>query len=135
LVLPCATTTLKTQASIPCFFVLIFGIVVSRVQLTLASSGLAHCEKTQPLALFFGSGQQPPQHEPRVPFELQWSISSLTRKIDSGVVTPLSVVEAIKTAMPADWLASHRMSTDSVSVAFSSSDQDILDLYKAALNA
>ena len=112
-----------------------FFIAVSRVQLTLASSGLAHCEKTQPLALFFGSGQQPPQHEPRVPFELQWSISSLTRKIDSGVVTPLSVVEAIKTAMPADWLAAHCMSTDSVSVAFSSSDQDILDLYKAALNA
>ena len=37
--------------------------------------------------------------------------------------------------MPADWLAAHRMSIDSVSVAFSSSDQDILDLYKAALNA
>ncbi len=85
--------------------------------------------------MFFGSGQPLPEHEVRVPFELQWSISSLAKKIDSSDITLLNVVEAIKTAMPADWLTAHRMSADSVSIAFLSSDQDILDLYKSAINA
>jgi hypothetical protein len=85
--------------------------------------------------LFYGSGHPFPPNEPRVPFELQWSVSTLAAKIDSGSFPSLDVVEAIKTAMPADWLHAHNLSNDSVRFVFSTSDNDIIEIYKAALYA
>ncbi len=85
--------------------------------------------------MFYGSGHPFPPNEPRVPFELQWSVSTLAAKIDSGSFPSLDVVEAIKTAMPADWLQAHNLSMDSVTVVFSMCDNDIIEIYKAALDA
>jgi hypothetical protein len=85
--------------------------------------------------LFYGNGHPFPPNEPRVPFELQWSVSALAAKIESGSFPSLDVVEAIKTAMPADWLHAHNLSNDSVRFVFSMSDNDIIEIYKAALYA
>ena len=71
----------------------------------------------------------------RVPFELQWGLGTLASKIDCGVVSALDVVEAIKSAMPAKWLAAHSMATDSVSIVFSMAAHDIVEVYRSALNA
>ena len=101
----------------------------------LACPGHAHCEKPQPLALFYGSGKPFLQHEIRVPFELEWSISALERDIGSGKLSPLNVVEAIKTAMPVDWLAAHHFAADSLSISFSITEKEVVEVYKSALNA
>lgn len=111
------------------------GILACFAHFTLVFSGLAHCEKPQPLAMFYGSGKQFADQEIRVPCELQWSLDTLERNIGCGALSLLDVVEAIKTAMPADWLAAHNLASDSLSISFSMTDKDLFEVYKSALNA
>jgi hypothetical protein len=87
----------------------------------------------QPFAIFYGSGEDFTQC--CIPDELQWSVASLASEIQNGCVSVLDVVAAIKNAMPQSWLAGHGMTEDCLSVAFSKSQQDILDVYTAALHA
>ena len=87
----------------------------------------------QPIAIFYGSGDEFSQ--PHVPDELRWRIETLGAKIESGHVSLLDVVAAIKSAMPLEWLSEHGMDSDSTSVVFSMRDREILDVYEAALLA
>jgi hypothetical protein len=116
-------------------FISHFDLWSSLAYVTLLYLGLAYCEQPQPLSLFYGSGRPFPKHEIRVPFELQWGVTKLAEKLDSGSVSSLDVVEAIKTAMPVDWLHAHHMLADSVSIIFAMRDEDIVEVYRAALNA
>ena len=70
-----------------------------------------------------------------MPDELQWSVAGLEAEIESGRVLLLDVVAAVKNAMPQAWLADHGMAEDYLSIVFSKSVQEILDVYAAALHA
>lgn len=85
------------------------------------------------MAVFYGSGSD--FAHPHVPDELRWRVETLGAKIASGHVLLLDVVAAIKSAMPLSWLAEHGMDTDSNSVVFSMRNNEILDVYAAALLA
>jgi hypothetical protein len=86
-----------------------------------------------PLAIFYGSGENFSQCH--IPEELQWSVKSLAFGMRNGCVSVLDVVAAIKSAMPLTWLAGHGMTEDCLSIVFSKSQQEILDVYTAALHA
>jgi hypothetical protein len=97
------------------------------------SHGNSAKQSDRPFAIFYGSGQDFSQCH--VPDDLQWSVTSLAVGMQSGCVPVLDVVTAIKNAMPLSWLAGHGMAEDCLSVAFSKSQQEILDVYAAALHA
>lgn len=86
-----------------------------------------------PVAIFYGSGNV--SNEPLVPDELRWNVETLGAQVEIGDVCLLDVVDAIKTAMPPDWLAKHDFNHDCTSIVFSSSTRQILDVYAAALHA
>ena len=87
----------------------------------------------QPFAIFYGSGDDFVQC--RVPDELQWCLKTLESEIADGRVLLLDVIVAVKNAMPESWLAEHGMSPDCLSIAFSKSHTEIIEVYAAALHA
>jgi hypothetical protein len=86
-----------------------------------------------PVTIFYGSGDV--SNEPLVPDELRWNVETLGAQVESGVVSLLDVVAAIKTAMPPNWLADHDFGDDCTSIVFSMSNHQVLDTYTAALHA
>jgi hypothetical protein len=87
----------------------------------------------QPFAVFYGSGNDFLQS--RIPDELQWCLKTIEAEIASGRVLLLDVIVAVKNAMPTSWLADHGMSHDCLSIAFSKSQAEIIEVYAAALHA
>jgi hypothetical protein len=83
--------------------------------------------------MFYGSGND--SSRPFIPDELRWRVETLEAKVALGLVSLLDIVIAIKSAMPSRWLAERGMEADCVSIVFSKSDREILDLYVAALNS
>jgi hypothetical protein len=86
-----------------------------------------------PVAIFYGSGSD--FDEACVPDELRWRVETLGVQLESGSVSTLDVISAIKSAMPPHWLAQHGMDADYTSIAFSKNNRELLDIYVAALRA